>query len=115
MPNNLIISYDLYKPSQSFFMVETAIKSLGSAIKVHQALWYVNSLATVQEAKEAIMAVMDANDTLFVVDASNNSVASHNARQEVEQFIQANWPASLSGQGFSDLGLKPGNTKRMGR
>ena len=95
MPNNLIISYDLYKPSQSFFMVETAIKSLGSAIKVHQALWYVKSQASVSEAKEAIMAVMDANDTLFVVDASNNSVASYNVRQEVEEFVEANWRPSM--------------------
>src|SRR5713226_2063575 len=98
MPNNLIISYDLYKPSQSFFMVETAIKSLGPAIKVHQALWYVKSQSTVSDAKEAIMAVMDANDTLFVVDASNNKVASHNVRQEVEKFVETNWPASLSGR-----------------
>jgi len=115
MPNNLIISYDLYKPSQSFFVVETAIKSLGPAIKVHQALWYVKSQATVSEAKETIMAVMDANDTLFVVDASNNGVASHNVRVEAEQFIEANWPVSLSTQGFSDLGLKPSNIKRAGR
>jgi hypothetical protein len=115
MPNNLIISYDLYKPSQSFFMVETAIKSLGSAIKVHQALWYVKSQSTASEAKETIMAVMDANDTLFVVDASSNQVASHNVREEVEQFVETNWPVSLSGQGFSDLGRKPGNTKRVGR
>jgi hypothetical protein len=33
------------------------------------------------------MAVMDANDTLLVVDTSNNNVISHNARQEVEEFV----------------------------
>ncbi len=114
MANNLIISYDLFKPSQSFFAVEAAIKSLGLAIKVHQSLWYVKSQSTAHEAKQAVMAAMDANDTLFVVDASNNKVASQNVREEVEQFLEANWPATLSAQGFPAVEFKPGNTQRAG-
>ena len=89
MPSTLIISYEPCKPSQ-LFKVETAIKSLGPAIKERPTLWYVKSRVTAHEAKKTIMAVMDANDTLLVVDTSNNSVVSHNVRQEIEEFVEAN-------------------------
>ena len=92
MANNLHISYDLYQPGQNYEAVIEAIKQLGSWAKVHQSFWYVNSEYSASQAAEHVWSVMDANDKVYVVDATNNQAAWQNLSDEVANHIVGQWP-----------------------
>ena len=104
--NNLFISYDLKNPGQDYDRVITAIKSLGSwakarvitAIKslgswakVQYSLWYVSSAYTANQAAEIVRRAQDANDSLIVIDATNNDASWFNIDQKVGEFMQQHW------------------------
>ena len=91
MANNLFVSYDLNTPGQSYTAVIEKIKSLGGWAKVHKSFWFLSSSLNAQQAANAIWAVMDANDSLLVVDASSNDAAWYNLTPEVSKYIQQNW------------------------
>ena len=91
MANNLLISYDLYRPGQDYSSVIKAIKSLGSWAKVHLSLWYVKSGYSASEASETVRSAMDKNDKLIVIDATNNNAAWYNLGDEVSEFIKSHW------------------------
>lgn len=91
MANNLFISYDLNSPGQDYEKVINEIKSLGNWAKVQKSLWYVNSNFTADQARQKVWAKMDANDSLIVIDASNNSAAWNNLSDEVSSFIKDKW------------------------
>ena len=91
MANNLHISYDLYAPGQNYETVIEAIKSLGNWAKIHKSYWYVKSTLTAEQAVNAVWPKMDQNDSLYVVDASNNTAAWRNISPDVAKFIQENW------------------------
>lgn len=91
MANNLFISYDLYSPGQDYSKVIDAIKSLGSWAKVHKSLWYVNSNLNSMQAANHVWKIMDQNDSLIVIDASNNDAYWYNVPPEVEKHIQQQW------------------------
>jgi len=91
MANNLFVSYDLIQPGQHYDTVIAEIKKLGSWAKVHYSLWYVNSSLSASEAAERVWAVMDRNDKLIVVDATNNNAYWYNLDDEVTNFIKNQW------------------------
>ena len=91
MANNLFISYDLHSPGQDYEKVADAIKGLGSWAKVQYSLWYVKSGLSASEAGEKVCSVMDSNDSLIVIDATNNFASWHNLGQEVSDFIKTHW------------------------
>lgn len=91
MANNLFISYDLNSPGQDYSSVIEEIKSLGSWAKVQKSHWYVTSTLTAAEAKERVWKKMDKNDTLIVIDATNNVAAWQNLSVEVSNHIKTNW------------------------
>jgi predicted membrane-bound dolichyl-phosphate-mannose-protein mannosyltransferase len=94
MSNNLIISYDLYKQGQNYDALIAEIKKLGRAwARVNLSVWYVNSTYSTEEAKQKLLAVMDRNDKLFIVDATNNMASIYNLPAEVEKLLRANWAA----------------------
>lgn len=91
MANNLHISYDLNNPGQNYSAVIDKIKALGGWAKIHKSYWYVDSNLSATEAADAVWSVMDTNDTVYVVDATNNDAAWHNLTDEVRQYIQQHW------------------------
>lgn len=91
MANNLHISYDLYAPGQNYELVIAAIKELGSWAKIHKSFWYVNSLYTATQACTHVWNVMDGNDTIYVVDATNDTASWQNLSDEVQTHIQREW------------------------
>lgn len=93
MANNLHISYDLNVPNKDYAAVFEAIQSLGAWAKVHKSFWYVRSNYTAQQAAEIVWAVMDASDTLYVADTSNNLAYWYNLPPEVSKQIQNHWHA----------------------
>lgn len=91
MANNLIISYDLNSPGQDYTKVIDKIKTIGSWAKVQKSLWYVNSSYGAKAAAEAIWATMDSNDSLIVVDSTNNEAYWYGLSDKVSEHIQSNW------------------------
>jgi hypothetical protein len=90
--NNLHISYDLNAPHQNYEAVIAKIKELGSWAKIEYSFWYVNSTFTASQARDFLLPVIDSNDTLYVVDATNNQAAwSNSVTQNVSDFIKDNW------------------------
>lgn len=91
LANNLHISYDLYALGQKYDLVIERIQSLGSWAKVHKSYWYLSTDLNAAQVCDAVCAVMDANDSLYVVDATNNSAAWRNIDSNVEAFIKDHW------------------------
>ncbi len=89
--NNLFISYDLKNPGQNYERVITAIKSLGSWAKVQYSMWYVSSTYNAKQVAEIVRRAQDTNDSLIVVDATNNDASWFNISHEVSEFIKQNW------------------------
>jgi hypothetical protein len=93
MANNLFVSYDLYRPGQNYEAVAKAIKELGSWAKVQKSFWYVRGEFTSAQACQHVWQAMDANDSLIVVDATNNQANWRNISPEVATFIKEKWTA----------------------
>jgi hypothetical protein len=91
MANNLFVSYDLYSPGQDYDSVIEAIKNLGGWAKIQKSFWYVNSSLTASQACGRVWATMDSNDSLIVVDVTNNNAAWRNLPQNVTEFIKDKW------------------------
>ena len=92
MGNNLHISYDLKEPGKNYEAVIAKIKSVsGKWAKIHKSYWYVNSVFTAEQTAAAVWTVMDASDTVYVVDASNNTAAWRNIGDEAAKYIIDQW------------------------
>ena len=98
MANNLFVSYDLNNPGQGYEKVIEAIKSLGSWARVHKSFWYVKSQYTASQAVDIVWKSMDKNDTLLVVDATNNNASWQNVSNEASDFIKTQWQTSSAYQ-----------------
>lgn len=91
MANNLFVSYDLFAPGQNYEKVIETIKKQGFWAKVHKSLWYIKSTSSAQAVAEKVWVVMDKNDSLIVLDTTNNNASWYNVDPKVSQFIQDNW------------------------
>ena len=91
MANNLFISYDLLRSGQDYSGVERVIRSLGPAARVNLSLWYVNSSSSAEEAAKVVRRVLDSNDRLMVVNASNNSCSYYNNLPGADEVLQREW------------------------
>jgi len=92
MANNLFVSYDLMKADKNYEGVIQAIKGIsGMWANVHYSVWYVKTDLTAGQVAQKIWAVMDPNDRLIVIDASNKTASWYNLVKEVEKYIQNHW------------------------
>lgn len=91
MSNNLLVSYDLNASGQNYDAVINVIKSLGNWAKIQKSVWYVNSSFNAELAAKKVYASMDNNDSLIVLDASNNDAYWYNLSDEVGLYIQRHW------------------------
>lgn len=89
--NNLFISYDLITPGQNYDQVIEAIKALGGWAKVQKSYWYVKSRYTAAEAVNRVGEAMDVNDSLIVVDVTNQTASWRGLDPEVAKYIQSYW------------------------
>jgi hypothetical protein len=81
----------LYAPGQNYDKLIERIKALGSWAKIHKSFWYVNSEVTASQAVDYLKPALDANDKLYVVDATNNSAAWNALPDNVSSHIRGNW------------------------
>lgn len=91
MGNNVHVSYDLNAPDKNYERVISKIKTLGAWAKIHKSFWYLDTQISAQKIAEAVWSVMDANDSLYVVDASTNTAYWYNIPADSSKFIQERW------------------------
>lgn len=89
--NNLFISYDLISPGQRYDKVTEEIKKHGAWAKVHLSLFYVNSSQSAEQFAKNVWSVMDSNDKLIVIDATNNTSYFYNLEPDVANMIKDQW------------------------
>jgi hypothetical protein len=89
--NNLHISYDLHEPDKNYEAVISTIKGLGAWAKIHYSYWYVTTSLTAEQARDAVWRSMDSNDSVYVVDATNNRAAWQNIPAASAAFIRDSW------------------------
>lgn len=91
MANNLHISYDLHDPGRNYHAVIAAVQSLGAWAKIHYSFWYVRSDYGAEQARDILARAIDANDSVYVVDSTNNNAAWLNIPPDSAAFIQRRW------------------------
>ena len=91
MANNLHISYDLHDPERNYHTVIAAVQSLGAWAKIHYSFWYVRSDYSAEQARDILAKAIDANDSVHVVDSTNNNAAWLNIPFDSSAFIQQHW------------------------
>jgi hypothetical protein len=71
MAYNLFIAYDLIQPGQNYDLVRDEIKKLGRWHQFQLSLFYVHTPLAPQDAYKSVIAVMDMNDRLAVINAAD--------------------------------------------
>jgi hypothetical protein len=89
--NNLHISYDLKNPGRDYENIIAAVKQLGGWAKIHYSYWYVSSEFSAQQARDHLLVQLDSNDSLYVVNSTDNTAAHYNISPEVAAFMSAAW------------------------
>ncbi len=90
--NNIHISYDLFVPGQNYEGLIAKIKTLGNYAKIQKSFWYVNTTLTADQVATALWSIMDKNDSLYVVDASNKNASMRNVA--TSNYIIEQWNKS---------------------
>ena len=93
--HNIHISYDLNKAGKDYTNLIAKIKNLGNWVKIHKSYWYVNSTLSASQIAEILWVVMDSDDSLYVVNSTNNSASWRNLSQEAQEYIKKQWNTSL--------------------
>lgn len=74
--SNLFIAYDLNQPGQNYDAVRDAIKSLGRWHQFQYSLFYVSTNMTAYDAYTILVATLDGNDRLAVIEADGAMVTN---------------------------------------
>lgn len=88
---NFIISYDLNKQGKNYDDLIKAIQQFPGWAKIQKSVWYVKANLTVQQVFNILREHMDDNDSLFVVDSTNNVAAWYGLSIKASDYIQHNW------------------------
>jgi len=76
MAYNLFIAYDLMSPGQNYDAVRDAIMGLGKWWQPQFSLFYVHTDYSPQEAASIVLAAMDPNDRLAVINAQSGVITT---------------------------------------
>src|SRR5271163_1091381 len=92
MANNLFISYDLYKPDRDYADLFKAIKSLGAEwVHLKLTLWFVVTPLSAAAVRARLWTVMQPQDKLIVIDASNNCGSWIGIDAEQSNYLKVHW------------------------
>lgn len=70
----LLITYDLKQPDKDYSKLYDAIKNAGSSWWHYlESVWIINTTLSVNECSRLIKTNIDENDTLFVVEITNQA------------------------------------------
>jgi hypothetical protein len=88
--STFLAGYDLDKPGQNYAGLEAEIKSLGAWWHNLDSTWLVVSGLSCTKVRDRVLATLDANDKVLVVDVSSDSAAWFGFSEAASQWIKAN-------------------------
>lgn len=71
--------------------VANALAELGRSALVFPGLWYLETSLGASEVKAKILPVLEHDESLAVIDATNHEAAWRNVRPEAAELIRRNW------------------------
>jgi len=89
MPNNLFISYDLKKEDDA--ALTEHLKSLGIWARIHNRFWFLSSKLSAQQVEKRLRDYIGPDDSLVVIDSTNNDAFWFGVTKEVSEYLKANW------------------------
>jgi hypothetical protein len=90
--NNLLISYDLYKPDRDYTDLFARIKSLGAEwAHLKLTLWFVKSNMDAATARDRVWDIMQPQDKLIVINASANAAAWYGLDATASEYLRTHW------------------------
>ena len=107
--SNMIISYDL-RNHRDYTKIQQAIAKLGTASKVLESVWYVQTPFSAIQCRDFLQKNIDSDDGVAVFDCSNNTWATWRCNHEEMKRLWQNQsilrkisPVSLSTSSVIDL------------
>lgn len=79
--SNMIISYDL-RNHRDYTKIQQAIAKLGTASKVLESVWYVQTPFSAIRCRDFLQKNIDSDDGVAVFDCSNNTWATWRCNHE---------------------------------
>lgn len=70
----LLISYDLFRPGQSYTTLIDKLKTLGAWCRPLLSTWLVRTALTPEQARNQLMPHVDPNDKLLVIGRALHAV-----------------------------------------
>ena len=90
MASDLFISCVLNRPERTYDKTAAAIDALdGTCVEIHFALWRISAALSAAEVRDRLKPVLDANDQLIVIDASNDKAAWINLGKKAVDSLRA--------------------------
>ena len=86
--NTYIISYDLIRPGKDYSILINHIKTYAKWAKPLESVWLVKSSLTAEQVRNAVMAHVDVNDKLVVIEVTSRAAAWFNLPQDVSTWIK---------------------------
>ena len=89
MANNLFVSCELFRPEKNYDRIDLAINSICDiSVKVHFSLWCLKTSLSAKQVCDQIKSAFDKNDSLIVIDTTNNQAAWINLKPEALKCLQ---------------------------
>lgn len=90
--NNLLVLFQLHSANErSATPILDAISELGRAVYVANALFFVSSTLSAQQAMQKLGPLMQHGDSLFIADTRNNSASWIGLSTESAQALKKQW------------------------
>lgn len=86
-----LIGYDLHRPGQNYDALYDAIKSYGTYAHILDSTWIIRTSTPVASVRDRLMAHIDTNDTLFVIEVTSNWGAANLAPNFVNWLNSEPW------------------------
>lgn len=83
-----LITYDLNSPGQNYSKVLDTVKSYPAWCRIATSTYEVQTYESVTTVRDKIRRVMDANDTLFVVDVTGQPSAWYGLSSDVGGWLK---------------------------
>lgn len=95
MMRNLFVSFYIHDISREASLILGGIEELGDAVRIYGYVWYVRSGLTAADAASRLWDLMEASDSIVVIDASSNEVATFNLSEAALERMGAFWHQEL--------------------
>jgi hypothetical protein len=90
MTTTILIAYDLNTPGQDYADLIEKIKSIGTWWHHLDSTWIVKTSQSAASVRDALLALIDSNDELLVVDITTTSAAWWGFNDRGNQWLKDN-------------------------